>query len=183
MLAGPLGGVWDLLSIVFWNFLGDGDGSYLFKTLSPSEVPSKSSPSHQEYQHLCHREHHCAPAAFAQGGILRYSMRYVHSELLSVSRTWEISYLVFKLHVVCVWCVWYVWVLYMCICVMWRSEDNLQEVVPTLNHVGCWVWTRVVRLGSKCAYQVSHCMALSLYLIYCSGSCLRNCGAFDLTVW
>lgn len=144
-------------------------------------MPSKPSPSHQEYQHVCNKEHCCAPAAFAQGRMLRYSMRYVHTEPLSVSRTWEISFLVFKLHVVCVWCVWYVMsecggVCVVCACVMWSCGG--QEEVLTLNHVGCWVWTRVVRLGSKCAYQMSHFMALSLYLIYCSGSCLRYCGSF-----
>ena len=76
-----------------------------------------------------------------------------------------------------VWCVY----VYMCMCdveVRGQLAGSSSDLEPRrllgLN-LGCQAWQQM-RLPD------SHFMALSLYLIYCSGSYLRYCGAFDLTV-
>lgn len=48
-----------------------------------------------------------------------------------------------------------------CVCVcalahMWRSEDNLQELVLSFDHVGSRDWTKVIWLGSKWLYLLSY---------------------------
>lgn len=55
--------------------------------------------------------------------------------------------------------------LHLCVCAcahtctwahMWRSEDNLQEVVLSFDHVGTRDWTKVIWLGGKWPYLLSY---------------------------
>ena len=39
---------------------------------------------------------------------------------------------------------------------MWKSDDNLRELVLSFYYDGPWNWTQIISLGKKCILSLSH---------------------------